>query len=254
MKSNLLSLLLLLAPLSAQDTAAKEKPFPFAAERSLKIVCLSADSGISTVWLRTLAKVEGRDEPAITPVSTSVPFSMRSDPLPYVGPAKIEFFETEPPAGPVFDDEGNRLGPLPFATANLPSGKRELLLLFVPLSVDQQKYGLKYRLLPFDDSLDSVPWGSYRFINFTNRSFVAYAGSKSQRFELNPNRLSATIAPGGAKRNLQWLIYGNASGAEELVFSSQWLHRPDYRSLIFVTESTNQRGAINVKGIDQWKD
>ena len=254
MKSNLLFLLLFIAPLSAQETTEKEKPFAFAAERSLKIVCLAADTGISTVWLRTLAKVAGRDGAAITPTSTAVPFSMRSNPLPYVGPAKIEFFETEPPPGPVFDEKGKRIGPLPFATTTLPSGQREVLLLFVPLSAAEQKNGLQYRLLPFDDSLDSIPWGSYRFLNFTNRSLVAFGGSKDQRFELKPNRLSNTIQPGGSKRNLQWLIFDSPSTDEKPVFSAQWLHRPNYRALVFVTESPNQRGAINVKTINEWQD
>ncbi len=168
------------------------------------------------------------------------------------GPAKIEFFKTEPPAGAVFDTEGNRQ-PAPFASATLPSGKREILLLFVPLPPDQREDGLEYRLLPFDDSMDTLPWGSYRFINFTGRNLLAFAGSKNQRHELRSNRASATISPGGSKRNLQWLIYDNPGTEGKPVFSAQWLHRPNYRSLIFITESTNQRGAINVKSIDEWE-
>lgn len=254
MKSNFVSLLLLVSPVFGQETLEKEKPFLFSAERSLKIVCLAADTGISSVWLRTLKKIEGKQEASITPMSTVVPFSMRSDPIPYVGPAKIEFFKTEPPPGAVFDDKGNRQGPRPFATAVLPSGNREMLLLFVPLSVDRQKDGLEYRLLPFDDSMESVPWGSYRFINFTERSFVAFAGSKDLRLELKPNRLSETLSPGGAKRNLQWIIYNSPPTGDKPVFSTQWLHRPNYRALIFVTESPHEPGAIDIKTINEWKE
>lgn len=254
MKSSLLFFSLLLHPLAAQDTVEKEKPFVFTPERSLKIVCLAADSGISSVWLRTLAKQDEGAPAAITPTRTTVPFSKRSSPVVYSGPAKIEFFKTEPPPGAVFDEEGNRLGPEPFATAILPSGKREMLLLFVPLAADQRKGELEYRLLPFDDSMDTLPWGSYRFINFTNRNLVAYAGSKTQRLELKSNRASETISPGGSKRNLQWLIYDSPQTDGKPIFSAQWLHRPNYRSLIFVTESKNQRGAINVKSIDEWSD
>lgn len=107
MKSSLFLLSLLLHPLAAQDTPEKEKPFVFAPERAVKIVCLAADSGISSVWLRTLAKNEAGAGAAIVPTRTSVPFSKRSKPVAYAGPAKIEFFKTEPPAGAVFDTEGN---------------------------------------------------------------------------------------------------------------------------------------------------
>ena len=253
MKSSLLLIAILLQPLYAQNAPEKEKPFPFTAERSVKIVCLAADSGISSVWLRTLVKSEANADPALTIVRTSVPFSKRSSPVAYIGPANIEFFKTEPPAGAVFDEEGNRLGPAPIASATLPTGKREMLLLFVPLPPDQRKNGLEYRLLPFDDSMDTLPWGSYRFINFTDRPLVTFAGSQNQRHELKPNRASGTIRPGGAKRNLQWLIYDTPEPTGKPVFSAQWLHRPNYRSLIFVTESTNKRGAINIKSIDEWE-
>jgi hypothetical protein len=254
MKFSFLFIALLLQPLAAQDISEKEKPFPFAAERSVKVVCLAADSGISSVWVRTLVKNEAGAKGAISTASTPVPFSKRSSPVSYVGPAKIEFFKTEPPPGSVFDEEGNRKGPAPFATTTLPSGKREILLLFVPLSLDQRKDGLEYRLLPFDDSMEALPWGSYRFINFTNRSLVTYAGSKNQRHEIKSNRASSTISPGGSKRNILWLIYDNPQTKGKPIFSAQWLHRPNYRSLIFITESTNQRGAINVKSIDEWQD
>ena len=255
MKSSLLPLLttLLLHPLAAQDPPGKERPFPFTAERSAKIVCLAADSGISSVWVRTLVKSENGENAAIAAVRTSVPFSKRSSPVSYTGPARIEFFKTEPPAGAVFDQDGNRQGPLPFATAALPSEKRDILLLFVPLPPHQRTDGLEYRLLPFDDSMDNLPWGSYRFINFSSRDLVAFAGSKDQRHELRSKRASATIRPGGPKRNLQWLIYDDPGAGGKPVFSARWLHRPSYRSFIFITDSTTQRGAINVKSIDEWE-
>ena len=242
------------APLAngASSSAAAEKPYPFQAARKVKIFALAADTGIASLWLRTLQIKEG-SPPAIIPVSLSVPFSKRSEPIAYQGPAKVEFFDKEPPAGPPFNEAGMRQGPMPVAVANLPSGQNEILLLFVPLPKDLQKNGIQYRLIPFDDSKEMLPWGGYRMINFTTRKLTVFAGSRENRIDIQPNTPSATIAPGGAKRNLQWLIYDHAVGAEKPVFSAQWLHRPDYRSLIFITDSRTQRGAINVKSIDEWK-
>ncbi len=253
-KSILPALAWLLSCIPPLVAAEAEKPFPFTVERTLNIVCLAADSGISSVWMRTIARPEGGGEPGIMVKSTAVPFSKRSEPIRYAGPAKIEFFDEEPPPGAPFDEEGIRRGPKPFAVTTLPTNQREVLLLFVPLPADAGDDGLKYRLLPFDDSKDMLPWGSYRLINFTNRPFVAFAGSQTQRHELAANRASGTIAPGGAKRNLQWIIFDAAKTDGKPVFSAQWLHRPDHRSLVFITESRNQRGAINVKTIGDWKD
>jgi hypothetical protein len=236
----------------ASPAPAAEKPYPFQAARKAKIFTLAADSGISELWVRTLQIKEG--SPAvIIPVSFAVPFSKRSEAIAYQGPAKVEFFDKEPPSGPPFNEAGVRQGPPPVAIANLASGQSEILLLFVPLPKELQKNGIQYRVIPFDDSKDMLPWGGYRMINFTTRQLTVFAGSRDNRFDIKPNTPSATISPGGAKRNLQWLIYDHAVGAEKPVFSAQWLHRPDYRSLIFITDSRTQRGAINVKSIDEWK-
>ena len=260
MKSSLIAplLVLLLGPHTmAQDHSktfdpvpATEKPYTFEAARKVRIFCLAADTGISSLWVRTFQGAEG----TITPVSFSVPFSKRSESIAYRGPAKIEFFDQEPPPGPPFNDKGERQGPSPVAIASLPPGKSEVLLLFVPLPKDDHKGMPKYRVIPFDDSKDMLPWGGYRLVNFTSRTLTAFAGSRDMRFEIKANNPSGTIEPGGEKRNLLWLFYDHEKGTEKPVFSAQWLHRPDYRSLIFITDSRSQRGAISVKSIDEWKN
>ena len=231
---------------------AVEKAYPFVAARKARIFTLAADGAIPTLWVRTL-KTNQSGQTLISPVSLTVPFSMRSEPIAYQGPAKVEFFDKEPPPGPPFDETGARQGPPPLAVASLPSGQSEILLLFVPLPKELHKDGIQFRVIPFDDSKDMLPWGGYRLINFTTRPLTVFAGSREKRFDIQPNSASDTIAPGGDKRNLLWLVYDREQGATKPVFSAQWLHRPDYRSLVFITDSRTQRGAISVKSIDEWK-
>jgi len=248
-----LAALVLAAP--AQDEAdGADKPYVFESQRNLRFSCLAADNGVPALYYRSFQREEGQEKPVIAPLQTSAPFSMRGTLSPYNGPARIEFFDEEPPPGPPFDEEGERVGPKPMAVTNLPANEKQLLLLFVPLAEEDQKDGLIYRIILYDDSLDKLPFGSYRLINFTKRPLVAMAGSAENRINLRPNAASPTIRPGGPKRNLEWRIYDPNREGKKLVYQSMWTHRPTHRLLVFITESRTQRGGLHVKPIHQWEE
>lgn len=83
-------------------------------------------------------------------------------------------------------------------------------------------------------------------MNTTGRKLIGSAGHQS--FEIEARSAKALSLPADAPQKLEW-IFWTASRQEKPLYSSLWQRHPDGRTLIFITESTDQRGDLAIKAI-----
>ncbi len=197
--------------------------------------------------MRSWVKVEKDRGPEILPQRTDVYSPARSPAILYKGPSKLEIFDTEIPVGPPFDGDGKRIGPAPSATLQLPADRKKLLVLVISVPSAEGQTTRSYRLLPFDDSLDTFPWGAYRFMNFTERTLIVSGGNDRNAITIPPNQAVPAMKFQGKEQHLQWKYTDKA--AQQLVYAAKLKHRPSYRTLVIITDPDPNTPAISVRHI-----
>lgn len=227
------------------------EPLSFPPERRVIFTCLSWDDEIDTAYYRTLihdpnaaASISSKTPRLLIPSTASIKIasSFRSEAQPYLGPAAIEFFATPP----LVHTASANADPRPVASVLLPPDKHNLMLLFLKQTPTSDHPGPQYRIEILPDNPGNLPMGGYLLMNTTGKKLIGSAGH--QTFELEPRSAKALPFPGDAPQKLEW-IFWNATRKEKPLYSSLWQHHPDGRTLIFITESAEQRGDLAIKAI-----
>lgn len=230
---------------------ASDQSIPFPPERRVVFTCLSWDDEIETQYYRTLIKdpkapvyfTMNKSVPLVISIGdTKIASSFRSEPQSYLGPAILEFFTIPPPPKSALKERT----PEPVASVFLPPDKTRVLLLFFKQTPPTDHPNLRHHLEVLPDSLDDLPMGGYLLINSTGKKLIGNVDKLS--FELEAHSKKHVPSPADTAQKLEWLFW-NGSRKEKPLYSSQWNHRPDGRSIIFITESGEQRGALAIKAI-----
>ncbi len=221
----------------------------FPPERRVVFTCLSWDEEIESLYYRTLVKDPkapvtpspgSQDTFIISAGNLAIASSYRSEPQAYLGPAVIEFF-TAPPERDAS----------PAARLLIPPGQSHLLLLFFPEKNTGANTGAQYRVEILPDNLASLPAGGYLLMNTTGKKLIGSMGKKS--FELPGYSTKRLSPPADTIEKLEW-IFWNGSRKVKPLYSSLWQHRPAGRTLIIITESIEQRGALAIKAVHDIED
>lgn len=245
--------LLLFTSVFASLQAAPGQTPPFPAERRCVFTCLSWDEAAGPLHYRTLVKdpkapvyfTVDKPVPLVMGTgSTSVPSGFRSDPQSYLGPAVLEFFPIPPPSTLV----AKELMPEPVARVFLPPLKARLVLVFFKQTPPRDQPSLLYRVEVLPDGLDEVAMGGYLLVNTTSKKMIGAVDTTA--FELEPRSHRAIKSPADKEQNLEWRFWKETK-KERPIYSSVWNHRPGGRSIIFITDSTDQRSALTVRAIQE---
>lgn len=237
----------------ALASAAHSQSLPLPADRRCVFTCLSWDDAAGPLHYRTLVKDPKApvyftvDKPTPLVVgtgSTSVPSGFRSEPQSYLGPPVLEFFSIPPPTTSVSKD----LMPVPVASVFIPPHMSRIVLLFFKQRPSRNAPGIHYEVQVLPDGLDDVPMGGYLLVNSTGKKLIGSVDTVS--FELEPRSQQALKSPADKEQNLDWRFW-NETKKDRPLYSSVWNHRPDGRSIIFVTDSTDQRSALTVRAIQE---
>ncbi|CAN5915403.1 hypothetical protein BH11VER1_BH11VER1_17990 [soil metagenome] len=238
-------LLILLVHVGAHLRAADQGPV-FPAERCVFFTCLSWDDEIETLYYRTLTEdPKAPVQPRAFIVGTKdigIASSFRSEPQSYLGPAVLEFISAGTPLK-AFPEKPDKE---PVARVLIPPDQSHLLLLFFAQKNTVARAGSQYRIEIIPDHLDDLPAGGYCLMNTTGKNLIGSMGKKS--FELPAHATKSLLPPEDTAENLEWLFW-NELRKEKPLYSSIWQHRPDGRTLIIITESTEQREALSIKAV-----
>ncbi|MEY4483674.1 MAG: hypothetical protein RL693_1126 [Verrucomicrobiota bacterium] len=231
------------------DASAQLVSFP--PERRVIFACLSWDDEIETLHFQTLIKdPKARSSVSLdksTPLILStgevkIASSFRSELQPYLGPAVIEFFTSPPLPDPASSDQVAK----PVASVLLPPDQSRLLLLFFKQTATTNHNGQTYRIEILPDNLDELPMGGYLMINTTGKKLIGRSGKQS--FEVPAHSSKPLPTPSDASQKLEWFFW-NEAHKDKPLYSSVWQHRSDSRTLVFITDSDEQRGALAIKAI-----
>lgn len=131
----------------------------------------------------------------------------------------------------------------PYATAALPGGSRDYLMILLP---NPDGKTCLTRLLPMDES--DLRWGGTRMVNFTASRLVGQIDGKA--FAV-PSGDSAVLPFVAARRSVVDIILAaeNQKG-REIVFSSKGIFTPTKRTMLFIVEKPGKDG-YETRAIDE---
>lgn len=130
--------------------------------------------------------------------------------------------------------------PIDFSSA----GTRALLLL-----LPDPKNPTGIRPLAIPDDVSNFPWGTIRVVNTTGRELVF---TWEKKIAPLPARWTPVdVKPGGATRNMEVKVFLREDPATA-IYSAVWEHRAEFRSLIFISASTDRsKGPVEFKFINE---
>ncbi|GHB93418.1 hypothetical protein [Cerasicoccus arenae] len=154
----------------------------------------------------------------------SIHTMQRSKPIEYEGPNPIVFYR-EP------SDKADGMAYVPVARVTVKPGIHEPLFLFFGS-------GDEYKIFEIEDSFDTFPVGSYRFLNLTNRNMLAQLGSN--KLELNSRSLEKLMNPFESTHEYQVAFIVREKDELTPAYYNRWMHFDNYRYLILISESKSQ--------------
>lgn len=191
---------------------------------SLEFSLLSLGSTLRDLHFDT---VEGRQTVTITNAA-------RSHSIRYTGSPNLIFYRLGEPDA-LGDETISE-----FARINLTQHRENLLLLFLPTSDDD-----KARIHPLKETLEDFPNGSWRLFNLTTAPLaVAVRGGEPL---IIPNQELRTLqidSDRARTRRVEIAIYREEGW--EMIYRSLWSHRPDSRTLVFLTPQGENTERIRV--------
>lgn len=236
------ALILILSFLASCFIHALDQTDPFPTERRVIFSCLSWDDEIETLYFRTLVNLNKQAPLMIGASSVNIASSFRSESQSYLGPAVLEFYSTLPSVNPISLEKS----PKPVASVLLPPNKARVLLLFIKQAPTADHPNLHHYIEVLSDDLDNFPMGGYLLKNSTSKNLIATINKQS--FELAAHSTKSLASPSDSTQKIEWLLW-NETHKDKPIYSSLWQHRPDSRTIIFITESEEQRGSLSVKAI-----
>ena len=134
----------------------------------------------------------------------------------------------------------------PIASAiQIPPGTNKPLLLLLP----DEKSLSGLRLLVIEDATGKFPWGSFQFINASNRKMHFVFGK--QGVSLPASWKPVIVKPSGGNRSDQTHLYF-FDQPKRPIYSAVWERKEDVRILIFIIPSDDPRlGPVAMKMITE---
>ncbi len=120
----------------------------------------------------------------------------------------------------------------------------EILFVVIPY---ERKGALLYHVHAMDDSMDTFPIGSFRFVNYTTGSIQIKCGKKTQ--QIGP--LGLWSMTGTATKNGGFIpfVLGDLNG--EIIYGTRIFGQPSGRELVFIIPPVKEGGTPRVKFISQ---
>lgn len=145
--------------------------------------------------------------------------------------------------GPSITFYGKRLNadgePLPEAIAKIPEDASRLLLIFSPVR-EQNAQGLSYNVHVLRDDLDRFAFGSFQFINVSNKKVAI--DLQGNRFMLERGAFKVLKVKPPELGDLSIRIAAqDVDGAWHPNYTNGWSHRSDLRTLAFIIDGANDR-------------
>lgn len=144
---------------------------------------------------------------------------------------------------PVPGDKTSKVSWKTYASAALPAGSHEWLMLLLP-STDG--LSCQTRMMSLDES--SLKWGGTRFTNFTNEQLVGQIAGKP--FSVTPGE-SITLPFVATRRSVvEVILAADSKAGRTIVFSSKGIFSPTKRTLLFIING-REPGTYETRAIEQ---
>ena len=144
---------------------------------------------------------------------------------------------------PVLGDKTSKVSWKTYASAALPAGSHEWLMLLLP-STDG--LSCQTRMMSLDES--SLKWGGTRFTNFTNEQLVGQIAGKP--FSATPGE-SITLPFVATRRSVvEVILAADSKAGRSIVFSSKGIFSPTKRTLLFIING-REPGTYETRAIEQ---
>lgn len=191
---------------------------------SVKLSLLSLGSTLRNLHFDT---ADGRQTTTVTNAARTASFQ-------YVGKPELVFYRTDSTT------DGEVETNIPLAAIDLRNHSGNLLLLFSPTGKQD-----RMRIFPLPESEGDFPNGSWRLFNLT-RSALAVAAKEAEPVMIPSRELrTLTIQSDQARtRRVEIAIY--REDGWEMIYRSLWSHRPDSRTLVFITPQGDNDERIRV--------
>lgn len=162
----------------------------------------------------------------------------------------LESFKADPAKGAVLlrriepDPADPKAKPrwTPFATAPVPAGSNDLLMLLLP-SADGAT--CQVRVVPMDES--NLRWGGTRLVNFTPDRLVGQVDGKAFAVASGDSAVLPFVA--SRRTVVDVLIATESQRGRELIFSSKGIFGPAKRTVLFVLR--NAAGGHETRAIEE---
>lgn len=131
----------------------------------------------------------------------------------------------------------------PYASAPLPQGSRDLLMLLLPSPGGKSAQA---RLVPMDE--DTLRWGGTRLVNLTAARLVGQVADKP--FSVAPG--GSTVLPFVATQRsvVEIMLAADTRAGREMVFSSKGIFSPTKRTLLFIVNGA-EKGSYETRAIEE---
>lgn len=131
----------------------------------------------------------------------------------------------------------------PYASAPIPPGSRDLLMLLLPAAGGKSAQA---RLVPMEE--DTLRWGGTRLVNLTATRLVGQIADKP--FSVAPS--GSAVLPFVASRRsvVDIVLAADTSTGREIVFSSKGIFTPTKRTLLFIVNGT-EKGRYETRAIEE---
>ena len=163
--------------------------------------------------------------------------AQRSKEFALQGTAQFELYRKVPQPEP---------GKLPYellSQCTIPNAA-DILFVVIPY---ERKGALLYHVHAMDDTLQSFPRGSFRFVNYTTDGIQVKCGEKIQQIApLGLWSLASIDSPTGG---FVPFILGDSDGA--IIYGTRIFGQPSGRELVFIIPPTKEGGTPRVKFISQ---
>ena len=138
--------------------------------------------------------------------------------------------------GDRIDDEGN---PIPEAIANVPDGATRLLLLFTKLTTPDKR-GLSYRVIAMKDDSNDFKFGSFRFINTSQKEIAIELAEERFYVDSNGSKTIEVDPPERGDLSIR-IAAKDEDGEWTSNYTNGWGHRSNLRTLVFLLDGANER-------------
>jgi hypothetical protein len=145
--------------------------------------------------------------------------------------------------GPTITFYGDRVDvegqPIPEAIVNVPEGATRLLLLFTKLEEPDER-GLTYRVFAMKDDVNSFAFGSFRFVNTSQRTIAIDLEGEQFVLKQGATRTLKVEPPELGDLSIR-IAAPDAHGDWKPNYTNGWSHRSNLRTLVFITDSLKGR-------------